>query len=149
MTQTCTICRHEQRTEIEIAIVRRAPYRDIEGRFKVSKSAVARHAEVHLPEALAKSEEARKVADADTVLQQMVHLRDKALGILDRSEEAEDSKTALQAIREARSCVELIAKVTGELDEKSEEDSDLVALRELVDQVRAHGGDMPRGKPNP
>ena len=84
---------HEQRTEIKIAIVRRAPYRDIKGRFKVSKSAVARHAEVHLPEALAKSEEARKVADADTVLQQMVHLRDKALGILDRSEEAEDSKT--------------------------------------------------------
>ena len=98
-----------------------------------------------MPEALAKSEEARKVANADTVLQQMVHLRDKALGILDRSEEAEDSKTALQAIREARSCVELIAKIRGELDEKSEEDSDLVALRELVDQVRAHSGDMPRG----
>ena len=52
--------------------------------------------------------------------------------------------TALQAIRECRSCVELIAKVTGALDEKAE-DENLVALADLIDQVRAHGGDMPRG----
>jgi len=44
-------------------------------------------------------------------------LRDRALRILERAERSQDLQTALRAIREARQCVELLAKLAGELSE--------------------------------
>jgi len=115
MSQTCTVCRHQKRQDIEIEIVRSVPYRDIARQYRLSKDAIARHAQVHLPAMLAKSEDAREVACADTIMGQAEGLRESALAILRKAEESEDFDTALKAIREARSCVELLARVAGEL----------------------------------
>ena len=49
---------------------------------------------------------------------QLGGVRDRALGILERAEVADDHKVALAAIREARATVELLAKLVGELDER-------------------------------
>jgi len=46
-----------------------------------------------------------------------VELRDRALSILTKAEQAGDLKTALQGIREARGCLELLARLQGELQE--------------------------------
>ncbi len=71
---------------------------------------------------LAASEEAREFACAETIMGQIEGLRDSALRILHKAEqswedtpEAYDPETALKAIREARGCVELMAKVAGEI----------------------------------
>ena len=48
---------------------------------------------------------------------QIQDLRDRALRILDKAESSRDLRTSLQAIREARQCVELLAKLAGELSE--------------------------------
>ena len=45
----------------------------------------------------------------------------------------------------AVSATKLKAQIAGHLDDRSQEDSALQALAQLVEQVRAHGGDMPRG----
>ena len=37
------------------------------------------------------------------------------MGILDKAERADDHRSAIAAIREARSCVELLGKLAGEL----------------------------------
>jgi hypothetical protein len=42
-------------------------------------------------------------------------LQNRALSILDRADESGDLRTALSAIREARSNLELLAKLLGEL----------------------------------
>jgi hypothetical protein len=47
-------------------------------------------------------------------------LHSRVLGILERAEESGDLRAATGAIREARSMIELLAKLTGELDEKPE-----------------------------
>ena len=49
------------------------------------------------------------------MLEQLTGLRSKAFSILARAEAEEDLRTALMGVREVRSTVELIAKVTGEL----------------------------------
>jgi len=93
--------------------------RNIAERYSVSKTALHRHKESHLPADLVKAQEAQEVAKADSLLDQVAELRDKALAILAKAEQAGDLRTALQGIKEARGCLELLAKLQGELQERT------------------------------
>ena len=117
MPRTCTVCRHARRHEIDTALVGRRPFRDIAGQHDVSKSALVRHFDDHLPAALVKAKEAIDTAHADTILGQVRDLRDRALTVLGTAEGAGDLRTALAAIREARGCLELLGKLAGELQD--------------------------------
>ena len=115
MPRRCTVCTHNKRAEIDQALVARQPFRTIADRFSVSKSALIRHHDDHLPAALVRAQEATEAAQADALLAQVCDLRDRAIGILDTAEAEEDLKAAISAIREARGCVELLAKLAGQL----------------------------------
>ncbi len=117
MPRTCTICQHEKRDEIDAAMVARRPFRDIARQFGPSKDALVRHHDNHLPAELVKAKDAAEVAHADTILDQVQTLRDRALKILDTAEEGDDLRIALGAIREARACLELLGKLAGELQD--------------------------------
>ncbi len=115
MPRVCTICTHKSRAKVDQALVARRPFRDIAGQYGVSKSALVRHHDDHLPAALVKAQDAAEAAQADALLAQVVDLRDKALGVLDTAQGSEDLRAAIGAIREARGCVELLAKLAGQL----------------------------------
>lgn len=117
MPRTCTICTREERPEIDRALLDGEALRDIARRYATSKDALARHRE-HLPSQLVKAKEAETVTQADTLLEQVKSLQTRALSILDRADEAGDLKTALAAIREARSNLELLGKLAGELQQE-------------------------------
>jgi hypothetical protein len=72
-----------------------------------------------LPAKLVKAQEAQEVTKADSLLDQVIELRDKALSILDKAEQAGDLRTALQGVREAKGCLELLARLQGELQEQA------------------------------
>ncbi len=57
-------------------------------------------------------------AKDDDLLSQVKDLRERALRVLGAAEEAGDLRAAMGAIREARGCLELLGRVTGELVEK-------------------------------
>ena len=116
MPRTCTCCTHPERAAIDAALLANAPLRDIARQFNVSKDALQRHRE-HIPATLAKAQEAREVANADDLLGQVKSLQARAMGILATAESTLNLRTALAAIREARGCIELLAKLTGELNE--------------------------------
>ena len=65
-----------------------------------------------------KAHEVQEVAQADDLLSQVKDLRERALRVLGAAEEAGDLRAAMGAIREARGCLELLGRVTGELVEK-------------------------------
>ena len=115
MPRRCTVCGHKNRPAIDKALVARQPFRNIAAQFKVSTSALVRHSDDHLPASLLKAQAAREAADADALLAQVVDLRDKAFGIFDKAEGSDDLRAAVSAIREARGCVELLARLAGEL----------------------------------
>ncbi len=115
MPRTCTICAHDKRPDIDQALVARQPFRAIARQHGVSKDALIRHHDDHLPTALVKAQAAREAANADALLAQVVDLREKAFGIFDKAESSDDLRAAVSAIREARGCVELLAKLAGEL----------------------------------
>jgi len=64
------------------------------------------------------AEKASEVAEADDLLDQVRDLQARTLAILEASEASREHRTALSAIREARSNLELLAKLLGELDER-------------------------------
>ena len=115
MPRVCTICTNKSRPEIDQALVARRPFRHIAAQFHVSTSALVRHHDDHMPAALVKAQDATEAAQADALLAQVVDLRDKALGVLGKAEKADDLRTAVSAIREARGCVELLGKLAGQL----------------------------------
>ncbi len=129
----CSICSHENVEEINRLLLEGETYRNISERFSVSAAALSRHKNQHIPKVLAKARSARatiqgdgllvhtqelqaqETAQADSLLVQVVELRDKALSILGKAEQAGELRTALTGIREARACLELLAKLQGEL----------------------------------
>ena len=112
----CSCCTHPEREAIDAALVNRDSLRDIAGHFKVSKSAVERHKAEHLPATLAKAQDAKETAIADDLLAQVKALRGKSISILQKAEAAGYLRTALLGIREARSCIELLAEMEGEIN---------------------------------
>jgi len=118
VARTCTICEHPEREAIDRALVGETSNLSLSSLFGVSESAARRHKGNHLPAKLAKAHEAEEVALADDLLRQVRALQSKTLSILLRAEGAGDLRTALSAVREARGNVELLAKLSGELDER-------------------------------
>jgi hypothetical protein len=118
MARTCTVCRHPDRPAIDQALINHRPFRSIAVQFSTSKSALIRHYDDHLPEALTKARAAEETAHADNLLDQVRGLRQRAGTILDTAERAGDLRAALGAIRETRACLELLLEVEGELDRR-------------------------------
>jgi hypothetical protein len=111
MSQTCTVCRHEQRELIDRALVAGTPLRDIAGQFSASKAALARHRVSHLLPEVLQVATLKGSLRADSVLAEATALLGKAGDLLLQAEEAGDTRTALAGVREARGCLELLAKV--------------------------------------
>jgi lambda repressor-like predicted transcriptional regulator len=119
MPRKCTVCEHEKVEEINRLLLKGVSLRNIAKQYSVSAASLHRHKDGHLPAKLVKAQEAREIAKADTLLDQVAGLRDKALSILDKAEQAGDLRTALQGVREAKGCLELLARLQGELQEQA------------------------------
>lgn len=120
MPRACTVCTNPKRRDIDAALTGgSASNRRIAAQFGVSEQAIRRHHKEHVPASLAQAAKAAEVTEATTLLEQVSHLRDRSLRLLSRAEDAGDLRTALQGIREARACVELLAEVEGKLDRRT------------------------------
>jgi len=70
---------------------------------------------VHLPELLAKAKDAVEVAEADSLLDRVEILYRRTEAILEAAESNSEWSTALAAVRECRRNLELLGRVTKEL----------------------------------
>ena len=99
-------------------LVREESYRTIADQFGLSKTALIRHKESHIPDALIKAQGAGEVAQADDLLSQVKALQAEAQSILGEARAAGDLRTALMGIGKARDCLELLFKVEGRLQDQ-------------------------------
>lgn len=118
MARVCTVCNHPDREAIDKALVDGAAYRDIAGRYGLSKSSVERHKAEHIPAAMAKAKEAADVVHGDNLLDQVKTLQTVTMNILARAYKTDDLRTALQAVGQARGNLELQGKLLGQLAEQ-------------------------------
>ena len=116
MGRPCSICTNDRKREIDAALLIGTPFRDIAQRFGTSVAAAHRHSR-HVQRALSAVAQHDPVAYGRTVLAQVRNLSDRAVRILDRAENEGDYRCATAAIREARSCLELVARLEGRIVE--------------------------------
>lgn len=118
MSKHCSICTHVERKKIESLLIRDVTYREISGKYPVTKSALDRHKSSHLRKKLIKAREAKEMEEGGNLLEQIRDLQKKALDILSKAESEKDYRACLGAIREARGCLELLCRLSGELNER-------------------------------
>ena len=116
MSRTCTVCENPNILNINENLIAGQSYRSIAKQFSLSESAVYRHKN-HISQTLVKAKDARESVYADSLLDQVKSLMEKALEILAKAEVEDDLRTALIAVREARGGCELLGKLLGELRE--------------------------------
>ncbi len=118
MPRVCSICSHEDREEINAALLSETPLRAMARRYATSKDALARHRE-HLPVHLVKASDAAEVIQADTLLARLLSLNAETMAILKeaRSGRVKDNELALRAIARAEKQLELQGKLLGELND--------------------------------
>ena len=111
----CTICRHPQKRMIEDGLLRNVPLRKLALQTGTSAGALHRHKQ-HLPARLVKAQEAQTVSDADRLLAKIEQLIDEAEGVADSARKEKNWSVVMSALREVRSCAELLAKLRGQLE---------------------------------
>jgi hypothetical protein len=119
MPRKCCICVHEQRSEIERSVVAGDSYRTVAQRFDVSRDAVVRHRK-HLTVAIAKPLGSEQMSQSETLLGQLEDLRSESQRLEQKAERDGDYRAAIAAVREQCRIVELVAKLCGQLDARTE-----------------------------
>lgn len=117
MPQTCSICIHPDRAEIEKALIAGEPLRDIERRCPVSRSALHRHRQEHLSQRLVKAAEHEDLAQAIDVVRQLKAINAATLEILQQSRADGKHAVSLRAVDRVQKQIELQAKLLGDLHE--------------------------------
>jgi len=115
MGRTCTVCTHKDLDEINRLLLCSDSYRDLARQFNLSKDALARHKESHIPEALTKAEDIKEVAQADKLLDELLKVREKTYSLLDKAEQAKEVKSWPGFLRELREQIKLMAELEGRL----------------------------------
>ena len=115
----CTVCHHGEAAKINAALIGGEAARSVAGRYALSDRAVQRHAERHVIEALQaasvrETPEQRALA-ADSLLEQVRGLAAEVRELVDSAKGRGDDDRQLRAIRELRPTLELLGRVTGEL----------------------------------
>lgn len=119
MALPCTVCTHPQREAIDEALVGGMANRAIGRRWDLHKDAVARHKANHLSSAV-QAQHTEQVAEAaTTALARLERLFTRVERVLTAAEREGKASLVLQASSEMRQVAALLAKITGELDERN------------------------------
>jgi hypothetical protein len=116
----CSVCTHPERHAIERELVAGAPLDSFSGKFGLSRQAVTRHRDNHLPGAAVAAAEAERAAQRAEEGEDLVAisraLRNKAIDLLHRAEQSGDLRVALAGVREAGRLLETQARLEGKIE---------------------------------
>jgi hypothetical protein len=113
VTVVCATCSHAEREAIDRALAAGNPsLRQLAARYGISTSALHRHRSKHLPGALV---EVAPAEGADSALARLEVLIPRVEKTLRRAERDGKATQVVTAARELRQCLELVARLRGEL----------------------------------
>lgn len=116
--RACTVCSHPKRQTIDASLVRRVPKSHLALDYALTESAIGRHARAHIHGRIAAAAVAREIKAGGPLLEQLTELQGKAVRLLDEAAERGKYVAAASLIAEARQCLALAGKVTGELNDR-------------------------------
>jgi hypothetical protein len=120
MGRLCSICTHPNRIHIDQAIAAGTGFRGIARSFRgVTADSVGRHAVSHLPIAVIAAAEIVETERAIDLVGKVHSYISHAESILADAESTGKPTLALAALDRALTCVNVLAKLTGEIDERT------------------------------
>ena len=122
MGQRCGICKHDNRLEIDRAIMKGMPYLRIGKKYGVNDVSVANHARKHLSRQLLKSGEMKEVIHSKNLFQEVEGLIGRTKNILNDAEKQGRPMISLNAIRELRKTFEFLIKFSAFMQEAQKVD---------------------------
>ena len=135
-SEKCSICTHEELNNINARLASGASVRSLAAEYDLGRMALQRHRANHLPKAMVKARELQEADAADKLLEKVQGLYDRAMTIMDKAEESGKFSPAVSAIKEARSTLELIGKLIGELKTGTEinitYNQEFIQVRQLI-----------------
>src|SRR6516225_9957499 len=118
MPRTCLACAHAERASIDNALAAGQSFRDIAGRFSLSRSGLHRHKD-HVAQAIVKAGERREERLGDNLLDEMRRVQRKAWELLDKTESEGDHRGSIVALREVRECLQSLGEMLAKAEEKT------------------------------
>ena len=119
MARQCTVCAHTEKARINSQLIEGEILETLSKVYNLTPAALNRHKQNHLPEQLIKAQSVRQVAAADSLMERVTSLNEKAESVYIKAIKSNNLTAATQAIRELRGITELYAKITGELTSQS------------------------------
>lgn len=134
----CAACSHDRQAEIDAALLAGKPsLRDLAAKYGIAKSSLQAHKAAHLNPALATVRQDRLAKGARTAVERLENLVDRADALFRVAEGGTSVQSAAVALRELRGTIELLAKITGELDERPTTVINLLTTAEWI-EIRTH-----------
>jgi hypothetical protein len=111
MSRPCSVCQHELTHLVNVALVSREPYRAISRQYGLSKDALRRHTQEHIPELLVKAREAGESSEAADLLEELKRIGKNLERLSDLAESDGDYRVAISGHGTLLKRVELLARV--------------------------------------
>lgn len=131
MGRGCSVCSSEDRDAVERELIVGEPLSAISRTFGLGRDSVRRH-RAHLPAHVTALREAGEALEGARVLDRLEELFIEAREILRSARAQGRDQVSLQAVRELRGVIELIGKVTGQLDDRPQVAVNLAVSAEFV-----------------
>ena len=114
MAKTCSACKHLERPAIDSAIVSDEPLAEIAKRYGLDRFVITRHRK-HVIELVAKSPKVEVIAQADSIVAQILDLESLMRGVLAEAIKNKDNRTMFAAFDRVVNVLKLRSEISGEL----------------------------------
>lgn len=119
MSRRCTVCTSPDLDRINSDLVTpRVSIADVSRKYAIEDDAVRRHAQRHLTPDVRRAAGLAELNHLSSIINDLRRLWDRAEQLGKDAEQEGDRRGALASVREARECIALLAKLTGDLDER-------------------------------
>lgn len=152
MAKPCSACKHLERAAIDSAIVSDDPVEDIAKRFGLTRFVITRHRD-HVIELVAKSPRVEVIAQADTIVGQIIELETLMRGVLAEAVRDKDKRTMFAAFDRVVNVLKLRSEISGELKTRQSMTNNFISihaggqkgfhdqLEQLIDRARLFKSD--------
>lgn len=120
-TPKCTVCTRADMQAIDEGLAAGLSDNALARQFGITRDSIRRHRVNHLTPALRRAAQQRRTASStESALDRLEGLYERTGRLLDRIERADGNpNTLIKAIKEARETLQVIARITGELDDSA------------------------------
>jgi hypothetical protein len=115
MPRKCLVCESQETRNIDEMLVNRVSISEISRTFKIPYHSIDRHKKNHVSKTLTKAKHAEEVTAATSLLGRVERIMARCESIAEAATRERDWSPAIAASRELRGCLELLGRLSGEL----------------------------------